>query len=66
MDNNHVFLSCHLADEKKLDEVYAETERNRQMLTQILLRTVDNQSFDLRSREIDPQVKYQVLSLSEK
>ncbi|XP_020619072.1 short transient receptor potential channel 2-like isoform X3 [Orbicella faveolata] len=44
-----------VTDEKKLDEVYLETERNRQMLTQILLRTVNNQNFDLRSRDIDPQ-----------
>lgn len=58
MNNNHVLPFCSLADEKKLDEVYLETERNRQMLTQILLRTVNNQNFDLRSRDIDPQVKY--------
>lgn len=44
-----------VTDEKKLDEVYLETEKNRQMLTQILLRTVNNQNFDLRSREISPQ-----------
>lgn len=45
-----------LADEKKLDEVYLETEKNRQMLSQILLRTVNNQSFGLSSKRIDPQV----------
>ena len=57
MDSNHLIPSCYLADEEKLDQVYLETERNRQMLTQILLRTVDHQNFDLRSREIDLQVK---------
>ena len=57
MDTNHLFLFCYLAVEEKLDHVYLETERNRQMLTQILLRTVDHQNFDLRSREVDLQVK---------
>ena len=55
MDKN-AFLFCFLTDEKKLDEVYLETEKNRQMLSQILLRTVNNQSFNLSSRRIDPQV----------
>ncbi|XP_020618999.1 short transient receptor potential channel 4-like isoform X2 [Orbicella faveolata] len=44
-----------VTDEKKLDEVYQETEKNRQMLSQILLRTVNNQSFDITSRRINPQ-----------
>lgn len=56
MDIN-IFPFYFLADEKKLDEVYLETEKNRQMLSQILLRTVNNQSFNLSSRRIDPQVE---------
>ncbi|XP_078369943.1 uncharacterized protein LOC144653736 [Oculina patagonica] len=44
-----------VTDEKKLDEVYLETEKNRQMLSQILLRTVNTQSNEQRLRGTDPQ-----------
>ena len=51
-----VFSSV-FVDEKKLDEVYLETEKSRQMLSQILLRTINTQNYDQRLQGTDPQVK---------
>ena len=48
-------------DEKKLDEVFSETEKSRQMLSQILLRTINTQSYDKPLRGTEPQVKNNML-----
>lgn len=48
-------------DEKKLDEVFSETEKSRQMLSQILLKTINTQSYDKPLRGTEPQVKNNML-----